>query len=219
MSGKDTTTLSQKKQLARTIFRKLKKLHHNARTELNFANPHQLLVATILSAQCTDARVNEVTKKLFKRCRSPRDYLSCSQKELETIIHSAGFFRQKAKSILGAMKRIVELHSGQVPFTMEELTKLPGVGRKTANVVLGNAFGIPGLPVDTHVKRVANRLGLTQNSDPVKIEEDLTKLLQPKDWTLFSHTLIFHGRRICAARKPACERCPVSAVCGYYAMK
>src|SRR5690606_7743903 len=156
-----------------------------------------------------DIRVNQVTAVLFKKFKKPEDYAKKSQAELEEIIRPTGFFRQKAKSIRGAVKIILEKHQGEVPQTMEELTKLPGVGRKTANVILGNAFGIPGMPVDTHVTRIANRLGLTKESDAVKIETDLTKLIAKKDWTQFSHTLIFHGRRICKARSPQCEKCNV----------
>ena len=198
---------------AAAVFRLLRRAHPEAKIELDFTTPLELLVATVLSAQCTDVRVNEVTKTLFKKYRKAEDYLQRPQSELENDIRSTGFFRQKANSIRGAMKTIAEQHRGRVPDSMEQLTKLPGVGRKTANVVLGNAFGIPGLPVDTHVTRVANRLGLTKNADPVKIESDLCALIPQKDWTLFSHLMIFHGRRVCKARKPRCESCLAAKIC------
>lgn len=203
-------------QKARLVYRLLKKRHSDAHCELNFKTPIDLLVATVLSAQCTDKRVNAVTKELFKQCRTAKDYVSISQAKLESIIRSTGFFRQKAKSIKGAMAAIVESHGGKVPQTMEELVKLPGVGRKTANVVLGNAYDIPGMPVDTHVIRLSNRIGLASGVDAVKIEDVLTKLIPQKDWTLFSHVMIFHGRRVCSARKPQCDKCPVAALCDYY---
>lgn len=204
------------KNWAREIFRALRKLYPEAHCELDFTNPLELLIATILSAQCTDKRVNEVTKTLFKRCKKLSDYLKLSQDELEEIIRSTGFFRGKAKNILGAATKISEEFGGKVPKTIEELTSLPGVGRKTANVVLGNAYSIPGLPVDTHVTRLANRLGLTKDTDAVKIEHQLCEMLPPRDWTMFSHLLIFHGRRICIARKPKCESCPLRKGCLYY---
>lgn len=204
------------KKKARTIDRRLAKLYPDAHCELNYKNPLELMTATILSAQCTDKRVNVVTKELFSRCKKPEDYLKLSLTALEKIIHSAGFYRQKAKSIRGSMERIIKKHGGKVPQSMEELRELPGVGRKTANVILGNAFNIPGLPVDTHVTRLSNRLGLTVHSDPVKIETDLCELLPPKRWTMFSHLLIFHGRKVCGARKPLCEECMLTKVCDYY---
>lgn len=198
------------------VYKRLEKTYPDASCALVFSNPLELLIATILSAQCTDVRVNEVTKVLFKTMRSPTDYLKSSQSTLEKIIRSTGFFRQKAKNIQAAVQRIVEHHAGEVPRTMEELTALPGVGRKTANVVLGNAFQLPGLPVDTHVRRVSNRIGLTINSDPVKIESDLSGLLPEKNWCMLSHLLIFHGRQTCKARKPLCEQCPLTDICEYY---
>lgn len=201
---------------AGAIFAELKKLHPDAHIELNFSNPLELLIATILSAQCTDKKVNEVTKILFSRCPTAESYLELSESELEAIIRPSGFFRQKGKSIRGAVKTIVEEHGGKVPKTMDELVKLPGVGRKTANVVLGNAFNVPGLPVDTHVIRISNRLGLTEQSDPEKIERELQLEFPEKEWTLLSHTLIFHGRRVCFARKPKCESCPVRKYCTYF---
>ncbi len=204
------------KQRADEIFTRLKKLHGDATIELNYSNPLELLIATILSAQCTDVRVNEVTAVLFKRYPRAKDYLSASIDALEEIIRPTGFFRQKAKNVQATVRQIVEQHHGEVPQSMELLTKLPGVGRKTANVVLGNAYQLPGLPVDTHVRRVSQRLGLTTHEDPVEIEKDLCALIEPAEWCLFSHTLIFHGRRVCAARKPACERCPLTELCPYY---
>lgn len=204
-----------KKTRARKINTRLKKAHPDATIALEFSNPLQLLVATILSAQCTDTKVNEVTKNLFKKYRTAADYASASQKQFEKEIKSTGFFRNKTKSIIECCREIAEKHGGEVPKTMEALTELPGIGRKTANVILGNAFGIPGIVVDTHVKRVSNRLGLTENSDPVKIEADLCELIPKKEWTMFSHRMIFHGRRICAARKPKCPECPVEKLCLY----
>lgn len=208
-----TDALQSKAQIVRRL---LKKMHPDAHIELNFSSPLELLVATILSAQCTDIRVNEVTAKLFKVLKTPEDYLQTPISRLEELIRPTGFFRNKAKNIRGAMEKIVSEHGGRVPHTMEELNALPGVGRKTANVVLGNAFDVPGLPVDTHVTRVANRIGLTSQSDAVKIEYELNELVPRKEWTLFSHLLIFHGRRICKARKPSCEKCLLTEVCDYY---
>ena len=198
------------------IFKKLKKAYPDAKIELNFKNALELLVATVLSAQCTDVRVNEVTKELFKTFKCPSDYLKGSVTTLENQIKSTGFFRQKAKSIRGAMRAIIDNHDGKVPASMDALVKLPGVGRKTANVILGNAFNIPGLPVDTHVIRLSNRLGLSNNTDPVKIEEDLCKLIPKRYWTLFSHILIFHGRYCCKARNPNCLCCSVREYCRFY---
>jgi len=209
--------LSDLESKAREIGKRLRRAHPDARIELDFANPLELLVATVLSAQCTDVRVNLVTKDLFKKYRTPADYLNSPVEELEDDIRSTGFFRNKAKAIRGQMTAILERHGGRVPETMEELVALPGVGRKTANVILGNAFGKPGIPVDTHVRRVAGRLGLTKHDDPVKIETDLAALYPPQNWTLLGHTLIFHGRRICHARKPACADCPVADLCDYFA--
>lgn len=204
------------KRKTRKIYETLHQLHPDAICELNYTNSLQLMVATILSAQCTDVRVNIVTKELFRRCKTVTDYDQISQTDLEEIVRSTGFFRQKAKSIKGAARRILELHKGRVPKTIEELVELPGVGRKTANVILGNSFGIPGLPVDTHVGRIVRRLGLTDAEDPVKVEYAICALLPPEDWTMFSHVVIFHGRRVCKARKPRCSECPVTKVCQYF---
>ncbi len=196
------------------ILKKLRKAHPEATIALEFANPLQLLVATILSAQCTDKRVNMVTPGLFRRYRSAKEFAAADRAELEEIIRSTGFFRAKAKSIIGACTGIVERFQGTVPATMEELVSLPGVGRKTANVVLGNAFGkAEGVVVDTHVRRIAGRLGFTKQSDPEKIEQDLMTLIPRKEWILFPHLLIWHGRKICTARSPRCGECPIAPEC------
>lgn len=202
------------KQRITPIIQKLKKEYPEASTALQHSDPLELLVATILSAQCTDVRVNMVTKDLFKKYRSAADYADANPEVFEQEIRSTGFFRNKTKSILGMAQALVANHDGNVPASMDELTALPGVGRKTANVVLGNAFHIDeGIVVDTHVERLANRLKLTTRSDPVKIEHDLMKIVPKKDWTIFSHLLILHGRQICPARKPKCEICPVNQLC------
>ena len=186
----------------------------DAHCELDYRNPLELLIATILSAQCTDKRVNMVTPALFKKCPTAKDYAEIEAPELERMIQSTGFFRSKAKSIRAACADIMAKHGGKVPKTMEELTALRGVGRKTANVVLGNAFDInEGVVVDTHVQRLSNRLGLTRHTDPVKIEQDLMKLVPRPQWTIFSHWLIWHGRRRCMARSPDCPGCEVRDLC------
>jgi endonuclease-3 len=190
------------------------KVYPDAHTELNFKTPLELLIATILSAQCTDKRVNMVTPALFKKYRSAKDYAIARAGELENAIKSTGFFNSKAKSIRGATSTIAEKFRGKVPSTMEELRELPGVGRKTANVVLGNAFGInEGIVVDTHVIRLSQRLGLTKQKDPEKIEQNLMKLVPQKYWAIWSHWLIWHGRRRCYARKPDCRSCEVFDLC------
>ena len=193
----------------------LKQTYPNAKCSLDFRTPLQLLVATILSAQCTDERVNRVTKTLFKKYRSADDYARVAPEEFERDIQSTGFFRNKTKSIRRMAQALVERHGGEVPRTMDELTELSGVGRKTANVVLGNAFGTNvGVTVDTHVTRVANRLGLTDHLiDAVKIEQDLMRIVPQAEWTIWSHLLIHHGRAICQARKPKCEACPLLPHC------
>lgn len=185
----------------------------DAHCALDHKTPIQLLVATILSAQCTDARVNRVTPTLFARYKTARDFAEADPKELERLIASTGFFRNKAKNIIACCRAIVEKHGGDVPGTLEELVQLPGVGRKTANVILGNAFGVPGITVDTHVGRLSRRLGLTTHDDPVKVEFDLMAIIPEADWTMFSHRLIFHGRQVCAARKPDCPACPMNRFC------
>jgi endonuclease III len=198
----------------RELIKAWPKVYPNAHIELNFRNPVELLVATILSAQSTDKRVNMVTPALFKKYRTANDYADAPQAELENAIKSTGFYRNKAKSIRGAMRAIVEKHGGKVPDTMEELCALPGVGRKTANVVLGNAFGKnDGIVVDTHVMRLSQRLRLTKHKDAEKIEQDLMKLVPSEHWTDWSHWLIWHGRRRCYARKPDCSQCEVFRLC------
>ncbi len=199
---------------AQELARRLPRIYPDAHCELNFSNPLELLVATILSAQCTDKRVNLVTPALFDRCRTALDYAEIPQEELEGIIRTTGFFRNKATSIRGAARDILARHGGRVPRTMLELVALPGVGRKTANVVLGNAFDInDGVVVDTHVTRLSRRLRLTTRTDPVKIEADLVRLFPRAVWTLLSHWLIFHGRRRCFARKPDCPGCELRDIC------
>ena len=195
------------------ILVKLEEAYPDAHCALHFRNAFELLIATILSAQCTDERVNMVTPALFAEFPTAAEMAKAKVVDIETIIRSTGFFRAKAKSIFGASKLIVEKHDGEVPGTQDELVQLPGVGRKTANVVLGDAFGIPGITVDTHVGRLSRRLGLTKLHDPVKVEFALNKLIPQPQWTIFSHRLIFHGRRVCTARKPACERCTLVDLC------
>ena len=207
-------TKSQRKARAEQIIKLLKRAHPDAKCALNHSNPFELLVATILSAQCTDERVNKVTADLFRKYRKPEDYLKVPATELQEDIRTTGFFRNKTKSIQGACSMLVDEFHGQVPKTMDELLKLPGVARKTSNVVLGVAYGIPaGIVVDTHVTRVSRRLGLTKQKDAVKIEQDLVELVPRIDWIIFSHLLIFHGRRICKARRPLCEECQVEKLC------
>jgi len=205
--------LTEKKARARKIMARLDKAYPGARTELHFTTPLDLLVATILSAQCTDERVNAVTAELFKKYRTAQDWASIPLPVLEREIHSTGFFRAKARSLSGMAHALVERHGGVVPRTLDELVELPGVGRKTANVVLGNAFGIPALAVDTHVFRVSQRLGLARSDDAEKIHDQLCLILPEPSWTRASHLLILHGRRVCFARKPACPTCPVLALC------
>jgi endonuclease III len=192
----------------------LRKAYPEAHCELNYGNPLELLIATILSAQCTDKRVNMVTAELFRKYRSAADYSAADLEELGQDIKTTGFYRNKAKNIQAACRRIVERHGGKVPQNMEELRQLGGVGRKTANVVLGNAFGAnEGVVVDTHVTRLSQRLGLTRQKDPEKIEQDLTKLVPREQWTMFSHWLIWHGRRRCYARNPDCPDCEIRKLC------
>jgi endonuclease-3 len=203
------------KKPTHAILQKLYTQHPDADTELDYENPYQLLVATILSAQATDAGVNRVTPALFKRYPNAAALARARTEELEERIHSTGFFRAKAKSLMGMASALVERHAGEVPDTMEALVELPGVGRKTASVVLGHALGVPGLPVDRHVLRVSNRIGIAKSEDPVVVEEQLGKLLPPAEWTKASDTLILHGRRICKP-KPLCEQCVVRDDCDYY---
>lgn len=194
----------------------LKKTYPDAKIALHWDTPWNLLVAVILSAQCTDVRVNIITQDLFKKYKGPQDYLDVEAEELEQDIRPSGFFRNKAKNIRGAAKKVIEDFGGEVPGTMDELLTLPGAGRKTANCILGNAFGIGGITCDTHVIRLSRRLGLSENKDPVKLEFDLMQIVPQRKyggWTMFSHTIIFHGRNCCRARKPDCQNCPVAKLC------
>lgn len=205
---------TQKRDRTREILRRLHDEYPDARTSLDHRSPYELLVATILSAQCTDERVNQVTPTLFKRYPQAEDLAGAKTSELEEMIRSTGFFRNKTKSLLGMAQAVVERHDGRIPDTMKQLVELPGVGRKTANVVLGNAFGKNvGIVVDTHVKRLAGRLGLTKQTDPVKIEQDLMKLVPKEEWTDIAHLFIYHGRAVCKAPTPRCERCVLSDIC------
>ena len=199
------------------IIKRLKKAYPDAHCALNHTTPFELLIATILSAQCTDERVNIVTADLFRKYRGPEDFVKASQQELERDIHSTGFFRNKAKNIKAASQRLIEVYGGEIPQTMDEILTLGGVARKTGNVVLGNAFGIAsGVVVDTHVSRLSQRLGLTEEKTPEKIERDLQESVPKKDWVMFSHWLIFHGRQICNARKPKCTECVLADQCPSY---
>jgi endonuclease-3 len=198
---------------ARKVVRLLAKLYPDAHCALHFANPLQLLIATILSAQCTDKRVNMVTPALFRKYPDAAAFATAESAELEQAIASTGFFRNKARNIIACCRRIMEQHAGQVPGTLDELVELPGVGRKTANVILGEAFDVPGITVDTHVGRLSRRLGLTVHTDPVKVEQDLMRVIPKKEWTMFSHRMIFHGRQVCFARKPNCPGCGLAALC------
>lgn len=198
------------------FFPVLKKSYPDARVSLDFTTPLELLVATILAAQCTDARVNVVTAELFKKYRSAKDWADVDQEELEGDVRTCGFYRNKAKSIKKACRMIIDKFDGEVPETMEDLLELNGVGRKTANVLMGNAFATQGVVCDTHVIRLSRRLGLSENRDPVKLEFDLMEIVPKKKfggWTMFSHLLVFHGRAVCKARKPGCENCPVAKYC------
>jgi endonuclease III len=200
---------------AARILDTLEQAHPEARCALHYRSAFELSVATILSAQCTDERVNQVTPALFRRFPGAADYARADEREVEELVRPTGFFRNKARSIVALGRALVEHHGGEVPDRMEDLVRLPGVGRKTANVVLGTWFGKAAIPVDTHVTRVAGRLELTASDDPVKIEADLQALLPRSEWTFVSHALIWHGRRVCQARRPACERCTLRAHCPY----
>ena len=215
-------TIVKRRRIAKTalrpyaleVFARLKREYPDARTELDYETPLQLVIATILSAQCTDRRVNMVTPLLFRTFPTAASLADAPPEKLEEIIRSTGFFRNKTKSLIGLGKALVERHNGEVPDSMDALVKLPGVGRKTANVILGNAFSKnEGIVVDTHVARVSLRLGLTREKDPVKIEQDLMPLFPREDWALLSHLLIFHGRRVCEARRPKCEICVLNDIC------
>ena len=201
---------------ARRINRLLSERYPDAHCELDFGSPWQLLVATVLSAQTTDVRVNEVTPALFRRYPDPASLAAADPAEVEQLIHPTGFFRAKTRSLIGLSAALVERHRGIVPKRMKDLVALPGVGRKTANVVLGNAFGVPGLTVDTHFGRLARRFGWTDSDDPVQVETDVGALFPRREWTMLSHRLIFHGRRTCHARRPACGACPLTRLCPSY---
>ena len=206
--------IADKKARTAEIIKRLRKAYPDAHCALIHTTPFELLIATILSAQCTDARVNIVTADLFRKYRGPADYINVSPGELEKDIYSTGFFRNKAKNIQAACRRLIEEYGGEMPQTMNELLTLGGVARKTANVVLGNAFGIAaGVVVDTHVSRLSQRLGLTENETPEKIERDLEVLVPKKDWVMFPHWMIFHGRQVCVARKPKCAQCALADIC------
>ncbi len=206
-------SLTARRTRAARIVKRLGRAYPDARCALDYRNPWQLLVATILSAQCTDKKVNEVTPALFARFPEPEDLANAPPAQVERLIRPTGFYRQKTKSIQAAARDVVERFGGKVPRTLEELTQLHGVARKTANVVLGVAFGVPGITVDTHMKRVTRRLGLTSQEDPTKIERDLMELIPERAWIDFSHRVIHHGRGCCDARRPECERCPLRPDC------
>ncbi len=201
---------------ARRIDRELAEIYPDAHIELDFTTPLELAVATILSAQCTDVRVNLTTPALFRRYRTAADYAGADRTELEEMIKSTGFYRNKANSLMGLGRELVERYDGEVPPRLKDLVTLPGFGRKTANVVLGNAFGIPGITVDTHLGRLSRRWGWTTEEDPVKVEADIAELIPKRDWTMMSHRAIWHGRRVCHARRPACGACPIAALCPSY---
>ncbi|HVP79373.1 MAG TPA: endonuclease III [Thermodesulfobacteriota bacterium] len=203
------------KKRAKSIIRILSTEIPDSTIALKFSNPLELLIATILSAQCTDVKVNQVTENLFKKYRTAEDYAESNLAEFEEDIRPTGFYRNKAKSVQKCCQELVERFGGKVPKALEDLITLPGVGRKTANVILGNVFGIPGITVDTHVHRVSQRIGLTKNDDPVKIEFDLMEIVPKEEWTHFSNLLIWHGRKTCVARKPLCEICPIRKECDY----
>jgi endonuclease-3 len=210
-----TKTQEMNEEKIKKIIPLLKKMHPQAHCELNHNNPLELLVATILSAQCTDKRVNQITPFLFKKYPVAKAYAESAHGELEEEIKSTGFFRNKAKMIRECAHELVARFGGKVPDRLEDLVTLPGIGRKTANVILGTAFGVPGIVVDTHVLRVSERLGLTKNTDPVKVEFDLMKIVPRKDWIDFSYLLVFHGRYVCNARKPLCGQCALTPYCDY----
>ena len=210
---KDNETREEQKHRSLKVLRILVKTYPNAKCHLNYSTPFELLIGSILSAQCTDERVNRVTPGLFSKYPTPNDFASADQAELENDIFSCGFYRNKARSIIGCSKELVNKFHAEVPRTMLELTGLRGVGRKTANVVLGNAYGVPGIIVDTHIGRLSNRLGLSESKDPVKIEKDLNELIPHKSWTFFSNSLGDHGRNVCKARKPNCYDCTLRGLC------
>ncbi|MGA5303274.1 endonuclease III [Nucisporomicrobium flavum] len=205
-----------RKRRARKMAKVLAETHPDAHCELDFTTPLQLAVATILSAQCTDKKVNEVTPTVFARYRTAADYAAADRAELETILKPTGFFRAKTDSLIKLGQALIDRHDGVLPGTLDELVALPGIGRKTANVILGNAFDVPGITVDTHFRRLVNRFGWVQEEDPVKIEFQVAELIEKRDWTMLSHRIIFHGRRVCHARKPACGACTLATMCPSY---
>ena len=201
------------------VIRILEKRYPDAKAELDHTNPFELLIATILSAQCTDVRVNKVTADLFKELKSPEDYIFLGQEELGKRIKSCGFYNSKSKSIIGACEMLIDKFGGRVPETIEELMELPGVGRKTANVVASNSFGVDAIAVDTHVFRVSNRIGLAKSDDVLEVEKQLMRMIDKDMWTKAHHIIIFHGRRTCKARNPLCGECPITGYCNYYKRK
>ena len=205
--------LTENRNQAKAIYRILTKQYPNVRCELDFKNPLELIVAVVLSAQCTDKRVNQITPALFKKYKSAKDYAKAPLPEIEQLIYSAGFYRAKARHLQGLGQKLIEEFNGEVPSTIEELITLPGVGRKTANVVLGHAFGIPGITVDTHFGRLSRRFHWSTSMDPVKVEYEVGELIPRREWTNLSQRMIWHGRRICHSRKPACGACPVAKIC------
>lgn len=207
--------VSLKKKVKKTS-KKLFEAYPEATCSLDYQEPLQLLIATILAAQCTDKRVNIVTKELFKKYKGVEAFANANLEELEQDIKSTGFYRNKAKNIIACCNKLIKEHGGKVPDSMEALTALPGVGRKTANVILSNIYGIPGVIVDTHCIRLSRRIGLTEQEDPIKIERELMEIIPRKDWTKFSNSLVYHGRAICDARKPKCEICPIAEECSYF---
>ncbi|WP_281260463.1 endonuclease III [Pseudosporangium ferrugineum] len=205
-----------RKRRARKMAKVLAETHPDAHCELDFETPLQLAVATILSAQCTDKKVNEVTPTVFARYRTAADYAAADRAQLEEILRPTGFFRAKTDSLIKLGQALLERHDGELPGTLDQLVALPGIGRKTANVILGNAFDVPGITVDTHFRRLVNRFGWVQEEDPVKIEFLVADLIEKRDWTMLSHRVIFHGRRVCHARKPACGACALATMCPSY---
>ena len=209
-------SLPEKKVRAKAIYRQLTKSYPNVRCELDYNSAFQLLVATVLSAQCTDKRVNQTTPALFKKYPNPKKMAKADLKDIQRLVKSTGFFRAKAKNIKGLSNKIMEEFDGDVPSNLDDLISLPGVGRKTANVVLGHAFGIPGITVDTHFGRLSRRFGWSKQSDPVKVEFEVGELIPEKEWTNLSQRMIWHGRRVCHSRKPACGACPLAKLCPSY---
>ncbi len=208
--------IKKKKQKAKKIYEKLSQIYPTAHCTLNYQSPFQLLIMTIFASQCTDERVNKVCETLFQKLKTPQDFANIGQKQLETLIKPVGFYKNKAKHIIETCKKLINQFDGNVPNTMESLLQLPGVGRKTANVILGECFNTPGIIVDTHCGRLARRLGLTTSDNPERVEQDISQILPRDKWTFFSHLLVFHGRNICLARKPKCNQCIINNLCDYY---